>query len=221
MRRFGVLIASLCLVVSSRAACTASRVAGCRRTFGRWRLRRSRTRRRLRTFPKSCTTRCGRSFRSGSGVRDAPKDRADALAHGTILSYDADVPVSFSANPQQAVTARRRLQLTIEVEIIDQSNGHVLFQNKSMREEADYAERAEARRSKAGDRETRAEDHRRSAKQLVNQRRGASALGCLFSLLIVGALVYFGLNVGRVYWRFYQFQDDMRQEVRFASSAFE
>ena len=69
--------------------------------------------------------------------------RADALAHGTIVSYDADIPVSFSANPQQAVTARRRLQVTIEVEIIDQSNGHVLYQNKSLREEADYAERAE------------------------------------------------------------------------------
>ena len=77
------------------------------------------------------------------GVRDAPRERADALVHGTIVSYDADIPVSFSANPQQAVTARRRLQVTIEVEIIDQSNGHVLYQNKSLREEADYAERAE------------------------------------------------------------------------------
>ena len=77
------------------------------------------------------------------GVRDAPQDRADALVHGVIQSYESDVPVSFSANPQQAVTARRRLQLTIEVEIIDQSNGHVLFADKALREEADYAERAE------------------------------------------------------------------------------
>jgi hypothetical protein len=30
------------------------------------------------------------------------------------------------------------------VEIVDQSNGHVLWQQKSLREEADYAERAEA-----------------------------------------------------------------------------
>jgi hypothetical protein len=77
------------------------------------------------------------------GVRDAPQDRADALVHGVIQSYEPDVPVSFSANPQQAVTARRRLQLTIEIEIIDQSNGHVIFANKALREEADYAERAE------------------------------------------------------------------------------
>lgn len=77
------------------------------------------------------------------GVRDASPDRADVLVHGVISAYDADVPVSFSANPQQAVTARRHLQVTIEVEITDQSNGHVLFQNKALRGEADYAERAE------------------------------------------------------------------------------
>ena len=52
---------------------------------------------------------------------------------------------------------------------------------------------------------------------MVRQRRGASALGCLFSLVIIAALVYFGVNIGRVYWRFYEYQDDMRQEVRFAS----
>lgn len=51
---------------------------------------------------------------------------------------------------------------------------------------------------------------------MVNHRRGASALGCLSSLFIVAAIVYFGVNVGRVYWRFYEYEDDMRQEARFA-----
>jgi hypothetical protein len=78
------------------------------------------------------------------GVRDAPQDRADALVHGTIQSFDADVPVAFSANPQQAVSARRRLQITVDVEILDQSNGKALYTGKALREEADYAERAEA-----------------------------------------------------------------------------
>lgn len=49
-------------------------------------------------------------------------------------------------------------------------------------------------------------------------RRGASTLGCLFTLLVVVAVVYFGMNLGRVYWRFYQYQDDMRQAVRFAGT---
>jgi hypothetical protein len=54
---------------------------------------------------------------------------------------------------------------------------------------------------------------------LVKQRRGASSLGCLFTLLIVATVVYFGVNVGEIYWRYYEFRDDMRQEVRFANSS--
>jgi hypothetical protein len=52
---------------------------------------------------------------------------------------------------------------------------------------------------------------------LVTRARGASTLGCLFTLVVMGAILYFGVNVGRVYWRFYEYQDDMRQEMRFAS----
>jgi hypothetical protein len=52
---------------------------------------------------------------------------------------------------------------------------------------------------------------------LVTSRRGAGSIGCLFSLLVVAVIVYFGVNIGEVYWRFYEFQDDMKQEVRFAS----
>ena len=54
-----------------------------------------------------------------------------------------------------------------------------------------------------------------SAEQLVMPRRGASSLGCLFTLLIVTAAVYFGVNVAEVYWRFYEYQDDMRSFARF------
>ena len=50
------------------------------------------------------------------------------------------------------------------------------------------------------------------------RRAGRSTLGCLFSLLIVTAIVYFGVNVGEPYARFYRLQDAMHQEVRFARS---
>lgn len=50
---------------------------------------------------------------------------------------------------------------------------------------------------------------------MVN-RRGRSSLGCLVLLLILAAALYFGINIGEVYWRFYEFRDAMRQEVRFA-----
>ena len=78
------------------------------------------------------------------GVRDAAQDKADAIVRGTIVSYDADVPVAFSADPRQAVSARRRLQITIDVEILDQTTGKTLWQRKGLRAEGEYAERAEA-----------------------------------------------------------------------------
>ena len=54
---------------------------------------------------------------------------------------------------------------------------------------------------------------------MVKSRRGASSLGCLFTLLLVTAAVYFGINVAEVYWRFYQYEDDMRSMARFAANA--
>jgi hypothetical protein len=47
-------------------------------------------------------------------------------------------------------------------------------------------------------------------------RCGRSTLGCLFTLLILVAVGYFGVNGGESYWRFYQYQDVMRQEATFA-----
>lgn len=78
------------------------------------------------------------------GVRDAPEERADAIVRGVVRDYVPDAPVGFSADPRQAVSARRRLVVTIDVDIVDQSNGHVLYQAKGQRGEADYNERAEA-----------------------------------------------------------------------------
>ena len=52
---------------------------------------------------------------------------------------------------------------------------------------------------------------------MVNTRRGTSSLGCLVSLLIAAAVVYFGVGIGEHYMQFYQFQDSMRQEVKFAA----
>ena len=77
------------------------------------------------------------------GVRDASQEKADALVRGTIVSYDVDVPVAFSADPRQTTSARRRLQITIDVEIIDQTTGKTLWQRKGLRAEGEYAERAE------------------------------------------------------------------------------
>ena len=48
--------------------------------------------------------------------------------------------------------------------------------------------------------------------------RGASALGCLFSIMMLMVILYYGIDAGRHYWDFYKFQDEMETSARFAST---
>lgn len=83
-------------------------------------------------------------LRGRLGVQDAGPERADAIVRGTIKTYDLDVPASISADPGRVSASRRRLQLTIDVEIVDQSNGRVIWSKSGLRAEGEYAERQEA-----------------------------------------------------------------------------
>jgi hypothetical protein len=52
----------------------------------------------------------------------------------------------------------------------------------------------------------------------LRNQHGASKLGCLVSLaLFVGALTY-GVRIGRIYWRYYELVEDMKQSARFAQT---
>ena len=77
------------------------------------------------------------------GLREAPEGRASALVTGTIRKYEPDVPVGFSADPALATTARRRVQVIIDVKIVDQTTGKTLFERSGLSAEGEYAERAE------------------------------------------------------------------------------
>ena len=77
------------------------------------------------------------------GVRDAPESRADAVVSGKITAYQADVPVSFSADPNQSVSARRKLQITVSIQIVDRKTGKSLWESSSLTASGEYAERAE------------------------------------------------------------------------------
>lgn len=52
----------------------------------------------------------------------------------------------------------------------------------------------------------------------LQARRGSGTLGCLFSIFLVIAIVYFGVNAGRPFWYNYKYQDRMTQEARFAAN---
>ena len=51
----------------------------------------------------------------------------------------------------------------------------------------------------------------------LEQRRGASRLGCLIQIVIVVALIYFGMLAGEDALAYYRFKDAMKNEARFAA----
>jgi hypothetical protein len=53
---------------------------------------------------------------------------------------------------------------------------------------------------------------------LRRDRRGASTMGCLLSLLVLVAVLYYGVNIGEVYFRYYRLLDEMEGQARVASA---
>lgn len=52
---------------------------------------------------------------------------------------------------------------------------------------------------------------------MVSDRRcGASSAGCLVSLLIFVAVLYYGVNIGEVFFRYYRLLDEMQTQSRLA-----
>ena len=51
---------------------------------------------------------------------------------------------------------------------------------------------------------------------MVSGRRGSSSSGCLFSLVLFGAALYFGIPIAGVYIRYYQITDEIHSAARLA-----
>lgn len=49
-------------------------------------------------------------------------------------------------------------------------------------------------------------------------RRGASTMGCLISLIVLVAVLYYGVNIGVVYFRYYRLVDEMGTQARVAAA---
>lgn len=78
------------------------------------------------------------------GLRDASEAKANAIVRGTIQRYEVDIPIGYSASNRQATTARRLLQLVVDIEMVDQVTGKTLWQRKGLQAEGQYEERGEA-----------------------------------------------------------------------------
>jgi len=78
------------------------------------------------------------------GLRDAAESKANAIVRGTIQRYETDIPIGFSADNRASTTARRQLQLVVDIEMVDQVTGKTLWQKKGLLVEGQYEERGEA-----------------------------------------------------------------------------
>jgi hypothetical protein len=78
------------------------------------------------------------------GLRDASEAKANAIVRGTIQRYEVDIPIGFRADNRQTTTAKRMLQLTVDIEMVDQVTGKTLWQRKGLLAEGQYEERGVA-----------------------------------------------------------------------------
>lgn len=77
------------------------------------------------------------------GLRDATEAKANSLVRGTIQRYETDIPIGYSANNPSTTSARRMLQLTVDVELVDQVTGKTLWERKGLVAQGQYEERGE------------------------------------------------------------------------------
>ena len=52
----------------------------------------------------------------------------------------------------------------------------------------------------------------------TRNRRGTSTRGCLLTLLVLAVGLYYGINIGEVYYRYFQLREEMNSQVRLAPS---
>jgi hypothetical protein len=94
-------------------------------------------------LPRELTEAIRAGLHDRLGLRDASEAKASALVRGTIQRYEVDIPIGYSANNKQVTTASRLLQLTVDIEMVDQVTGKTLWQRKGLLAEGQYQERGE------------------------------------------------------------------------------
>ncbi|HEX6575432.1 MAG TPA: hypothetical protein VF042_10730 [Gemmatimonadaceae bacterium] len=94
--------------------------------------------------PQELVTRLRAELRDRLGLREAAESRASALVRGTIQRYEADIPIGYTADNKSQTSARRQLQISVDIEMIDQVTGKTLWSQKGLMREGQYEERGEA-----------------------------------------------------------------------------
>lgn len=82
-------------------------------------------------------------LRDRLNLREAPEAKADLVVRGRLVKYDVDLPAGASADPRQTTSNRRRLQIVMDIEILDQTTQRSLLKKDGLSREGQYAEGGE------------------------------------------------------------------------------
>jgi hypothetical protein len=64
------------------------------------------------------------------GLRLAGEQNADAVVRGRIARYEPDVPIAVQPGVGTVNVTQRQIQLTVDVEIVDQRDGHSVWKHQ-------------------------------------------------------------------------------------------
>ena len=72
------------------------------------------------------------------GLRQSGEATADAVVRGTITRYESDIPLSFQTVQGTVAVTRRRVQMTLEVEIYDVRQSKTLWKRSGFTVDGEY-----------------------------------------------------------------------------------
>jgi hypothetical protein len=84
------------------------------------------------------------AFQGRLGLRLSGENTADAVVRGKVTRYEPDIALSFQAGVGRTDVTRRQVQVTIDVEILDQRQGKTLWQRQGLTEVGEYQPPQEA-----------------------------------------------------------------------------
>jgi len=74
------------------------------------------------------------------GLRQAGESNADAVVRGRVVRYDPDVPLAFQPGAGRADVTKRQVQVTVDVEIVDQRHNKTLWQRQGLSVVGEYTQ---------------------------------------------------------------------------------
>ncbi len=72
------------------------------------------------------------------GLRLAGEATADAVVRGRVVRYEPDLPVAFQPGQGQVTVTRRKVQLTVDVEIVNQREGKTVWKRQGLSVDGEY-----------------------------------------------------------------------------------